>query len=122
MSITTIFLLVVIGISAGLLSGFVGVGGGLIIIPLLIVFVGLSQHEAQGTSLAVMLPPIGILAALNYSKAGLVKWEYAIVISLAFIIGGYFSSKWAVNMDPKLLKKIFGLILLIGGVKLIFTK
>ena len=65
MSISTCIILIVIGILAGILSGVVGVGGGLIIIPLLIILLGLSQHEAQGTSLAVMLPPIGILAAIN---------------------------------------------------------
>jgi uncharacterized membrane protein YfcA len=82
----------------------------------------LTQHEAQGTSLAVMLPPIGILAAWNYHKAGFVDWKYALIISMAFIIGGYLSSKWAVNVDAKTLKKVFGILLLVGGVKLIFGK
>ena len=122
MSITTLFLLILIGVCAGLLSGFVGVGGGLIIIPLLMLLVGFGQHLAQGTSLAVMLPPIGILAAWNYHKEGFVNWKYAMIISLAFIVGGYFSSKWAVQLDQKTLKKVFGVILLIGGLKLIFSK
>lgn len=122
MSITTLFLLILIGVCAGLLSGFVGVGGGLIIIPLLMLLVGFGQHLAQGTSLAVMLPPIGILAAWNYHKEGFVNWKYALIISLAFIVGGYFSSKWAVQLDQKTLKKVFGVILLIGGLKLIFSK
>lgn len=122
MSITTLFLLILIGVCAGLLSGFVGVGGGIIIIPLLMLLVGFSQHLAQGTSLAVMLPPIGILAAWNYHKEGFVNWKYALIISLAFIVGGYFSSKWAVQLDQKTLKKVFGVILLIGGLKLIFSK
>lgn len=122
MSLTILILLILIGLSAGLLSGFVGVGGGLIIIPLLMLLIGFGQHTAQGTSLAVMLPPIGILAALNYHKEGLVNWKYALIISLAFIIGGYFSSKWAVSMDEKTLKRVFGIMLLLGGIKLIFTK
>jgi len=122
MSFTTLFLLVLIGLCAGLLSGFVGVGGGIIIIPLLMLLVGMGQHNAQGTSLAVMLPPIGILAAWNYHKEGFVNWKYAVIISLAFIIGGYFSSKWAVTVDTKTLKKVFGLILLLGGLKLILSK
>ena len=75
MSILTCLILIIIGILAGILSGVVGVGGGLIVIPLLVVLLGLSQHESQGTSLAMMLPPIGILAAINYHKAGFVKWE-----------------------------------------------
>lgn len=122
MSLTTLLFLVIIGLCAGLISGFVGIGGGLIIIPLLMLLVGFGQHAAQGTSLAVMLPPIGILAALNYHKEGFVNWKYALVISMAFIIGGYFSSKWALSIDEKTLKKIFGLMLLLGGFKLIFTK
>ena len=79
MSFITIIFLIIIGLLAGILSGVVGVGRAIVIIP------GLSQQEAQGTSLAVMLPPIGILAAVNYYKAGFVKWEYAIIIALTFL-------------------------------------
>ena len=120
MSISTLFLLILIGMSAGLLSGVVGVGGGIIIIPLLMLLIGLDQYQAQGTSLAVMLPPIGILAALNYHKAGFVEWKYAMIIAVTFIIGGYLGSRWAVTVDVRTLKKIFGVIMLIGGLKLIF--
>ena len=120
MSISTLFLLILIGMSAGLLSGVVGVGGGIIIIPLLMLFIGLDQHQAQGTSLAVMLPPIGILAAINYHKSGFIDWKYAMIIAAAFIVGGYFGSRWAVTVDARMLKKIFGVIMLIGGIKLIF--
>ena len=120
MSISTLFLLILIGISAGLLSGVVGVGGGIIIIPLLMLFIGLDQHQAQGTSLAVMLPPIGILAAWNYHKAGFVEWKYAMIIAATFIIGGYLGSRLAVTVNASTLKKIFGVIMLIGGLKLIF--
>ena len=122
MSIITCIILIVIGILAGLLSGVVGVGGGLIIIPLLIILLGLSQHEAQGTSLAVMLPPIGILAAINYHKAGFVKWEYSMIIAVTFIIGGYFGSKYAVNLRPEIVKRVFGIVMLIGALKMIFSK
>ncbi|MAZ54585.1 MAG: permease [Flavobacteriales bacterium] len=122
MSFTTLLFLILIGLAAGLLSGFIGVGGGIIIIPLLMIFLGMSQHQAQGTSLAVMLPPIGILAAWNYHKAGFVDWKFALIISATFIIGGYISSNWAVNIDVKSLKKFFGIMLLIGGLKLIFGK
>ena len=122
MSFTTLLFLILIGLAAGLLSGFIGVGGGIIIIPLLMIFLGMSQHQAQGTSLAVMLPPIGILASWNYHKAGFVDWKFALIISATFIIGGYISSNWAVNIDVKSLKKFFGIMLLIGGLKLIFGK
>ena len=122
MTISTCIILIVIGILAGLLSGVVGVGGGLIIIPLLIILLGLSQHEAQGTSLAVMLPPIGILAAINYHKAGFVKWEYSMIIAITFIIGGYFGSKYAVSLRPEIVKRVFGIVMLIGALKMIFSK
>ena len=111
MSTITLLFLILIGLAAGLLSGFIGVGGGIIIIPLLMILLGMTQHQAQGTSLAVMLPPIGILAAWNYHKAGFVDWKYALIISAAFIVGGYLSSKLAVNVDAKTLKKVFGIIL-----------
>ena len=122
MSISTCIILIVIGILAGILSGVVGVGGGLIIIPLLIILLGLSQHEAQGTSLAVMLPPIGILAVINYHKAGFVKWEYAMIIAITFIIGGYFGSKYAVTLRPEIVKRVFGIVMLFGALKMIFSK
>jgi len=122
MSISTCIILIVIGILAGLLSGVVGVGGGLIMIPLLIILLGLSQHQAQGTSLAVMLPPIGILAAINYHKAGFVEWEYAMIIAVTFIIGGYFGSKYAVSLRPEIVKRVFGIVMLIGALKMIFSK
>ena len=122
MSISTIFILIIIGLLAGILSGIVGIGGGLLMIPMLIFFLGLSQHAAQGTSLAVMLPPIGILAAMNYYKAGFIEWKFALIIATAFIIGGYFGSKFAVSVSPVLLKKIFGAVLLVAAVKMIFGK
>lgn len=122
MSISTILILIIIGLLAGILSGIVGIGGGLLMIPMLIFFLGLSQHAAQGTSLAVMLPPIGILAAMNYYKAGFIEWKFALIIAATFIIGGYFGSKFAVSVSPALLKKIFGAVLLVAAVKMIFGK
>ena len=122
MSISTILILIIVGLLAGILSGIVGIGGGLLIIPMLIFFLGLSQHTAQGTSLAVMLPPIGILAAMNYYKAGFIEWKFAFIIATAFIIGGYFGSKFAVSVSPVLLKKIFGAVLFVAAVKMIFGK
>ena len=120
--INLLFVLSIAASVAGFMAGLLGVGGGIIIIPLLMLLIGMGQHSAQGTSLAVMLPPIGILAAWNYHKEGFVNWKYALIISLAFVIGGYFSSKWAVNIDSKTLKKVFGLMLLLGGIKLMFSK
>ena len=122
MSISTFFILIVIGFLAGSLSGFVGVGGGILMIPLLIIFLGLDQHYAQGTTLFAMLPPIGILAAMNYYKEGFVKWEYALVIACTFVIGGYFGSKLSLSLPSSTVRRVFGVIMLIGSIKLIFSR
>ena len=122
MSFSSFIILIVIGLLAGVLSGFVGVGGGLLMIPLLMLFLGLSQFEAQGTALVAMLPPIGILAAMNYFKSGYVKWEYAVVIALTFVIGGYFGSKMSLSLDPTTVRKVFGVVMFFAAIKLIFSK
>lgn len=117
----TILILVCIGLAAGMLSGLIGIGGGIIIVPMLL-FVGLTQQQAQGTSLAVMLPPVAFLAVLNYHKAGYIDWKYAIIISVFFVVGSYFGSKIAINVDQRTLKKIFGLVLLIIAGKMLLSK
>ncbi len=122
MTITTIIILVIIGIAAGIFSGLIGVGGGLIMIPLFVLFIGLNQHEVQGLSLAVMLPPVTLLAALNYHQAGAINWKMAIIVSAFFIIGGYFGSKFALKIDQQTLKKVFGVVILIVALKMIFGK
>ena len=122
MSVSTFIILIIIGLLAGLLSGLVGVGGGILMIPLLIIFLGLTQHEAQGTALFAMLPPIGILAAINYYKEGFVKWEYAIVIAFTFVIGGYLGSKLSLSLPPQMVRRVFGVIMLLGAIKLISSK
>lgn len=121
MSLQTIFILIAIGIIAGMLSGFVGIGGGIIIVPALIYFVGFSQHEAQGTSLLLMLPPIGILAVMNYYKAGQINWKYGIIVALAFVVGGFFGSKLSLKLNPNLVKVIFGAIMLLISVRLLIN-
>ena len=121
MDLSTLLLLALIGLFAGILSGMIGVGGGIIIVPALVYLLGMTQHSAQGTSLALMLPPIGILAAMNYYKAGALNIKYAVVIALAFIIGGYFGSKVSLTfISEEMMKKIFGIIMLIVSIKLVF--
>ncbi len=122
MTTTTIVLIVIIGLLAGIFSGLIGVGGGLVMIPLFVILIGLNQHEAQGLSLAVMLPPVTLLAALNYHKAGAINWKMALIISFVFVIGGYFGSKWALKIDQIMLRKIFGVIILIVALKMIFSR
>ena len=122
MQTDTILILIAIGLTAGILSGFVGIGGGLLIVPALIFFLGMSQFEAQGTSLAMMLPPIGILAVINYNKTGNLNWTYALILAAVFIIGGYIGSKISLSLSPQVVKKIFGVLMLIAAFKLIFSK
>ena len=121
MTTTTLILLLCIGLLAGVLSGLIGIGGGIIMIPLLLLL-GLSQHQAQGTSLAVLAVPVTALAAFNYYKEGYVDWKYAAIIAVFFVIGGYIGSKFALQIDEKVLRKIFGFILLLVAGKLIFGK
>ena len=122
MTVSTIIILSIIGILTGIFSGLLGVGGGLIMIPMFIFFLGFSQHMAQGMSLAVMLPPVTILAAWNYHKAGEIDWKIALIVSVLFIIGGFFGSKIALKIDQQLLKKIFGVFIILVGIKMLLGK
>lgn len=122
MNIPELLILIIIGLIAGIISGTLGVGGGIVIIPCLVFFLGLSQHQAQGTSLAFMLPPIGLLAAYNYYKNGYVNIKFAVVLIFAFVLGAYIGSIISISISDKLLKKIFGLFLLIAGIKMILEK
>jgi len=121
MTIPTIIIVMGIGLIAGMLSGLIGVGGGIIMVPMLLLM-GFTQQQAQGTSLAALLPPVTLFAVINYNKAGFIDWRYAIIISSLFIIGGYFGSKIAINIDQRTLKKIFGGLLLLVAGKMIFGK
>jgi uncharacterized membrane protein YfcA len=121
MTTQTILLLILIGLFAGMMSGFVGIGGGVIIVPALIYIMGLSQHEAQGTSLILMLPPIGILAVMNYYKAGQLNLNYGIIIAIAFVIGGYFGSKISLKINPTIVKLIFGGLMVYVSFKMIYS-
>ncbi len=116
----TIFILVFIGILAGIASGFIGVGGGIIIVPALVFALGLTQHEAQGTSLLLMLPPIGILAVMNYYKAGEINLTYGAVIAVTFVIGGYIGSKIALKLSPAWVKLIFGILMVYVAAKMVY--
>jgi uncharacterized protein len=120
---TTMFLiLIVIGIVTGVMAGMLGIGGAIIMIPALVFIMGISQQTAQGTSLAVMLPPIGILAAYNYYKAGQVNIKFAIILAVCFLIGSYFGSRLALTLPQQLLKKIFGVLLLLVAAKMLLSK
>ena len=122
MNLTTIIILVIIGFMTGVFGGLFGVGGAIMMIPAMVYFLGVDQHTAQGTSLAVMLPPIGLFAAYNYYKAGQVNIWYALIIAVTFMVGGYFGSKIALHLPEQLMKKIFAVFLILVALKLIFSK
>ena len=115
--------LMAIGVLAGILSGFMGVGGGVIMIPLMMLLLGYDQHQAQGMSLAVLAVPVTFVAALTYHKSGYpINWKFAVLIAIFFVVGGFLGSKLAVKIDQVVLKKIFAVILLIVAIRLFFSK
>jgi uncharacterized membrane protein YfcA len=113
---------IVLGLGTGVLSGFVGIGGGIVLIPALVLFFGLTQPQAQGTTVALLVLPIGILAAWNYYTAGLVNFKIVIFVAIGFLAGGFIGSKFAVQMPTEVLQKIFGCVLLVIGAYLIIKK
>jgi uncharacterized membrane protein YfcA len=122
MAISTLLVLVLIGVLAGLLSGFVGVGGGILIVPALMWGLGFTQHQATGTSLAVLLLPVGILAVINYHKSGNLDWRAALIISTTFVVGAYFGSKMSLALPAATVRKVFGGVMILAAIKLIFGK
>lgn len=122
MSVTTILILVAIGLIAGILGGMVGLGGGIIMIPAMVMFLAMDQRMAQGTSIAVMLPPIGLLAVINYYKAGYVNVPYALIIAATFMIGGFFGSKLALAVPATAMRKMFAFLLVAIAAKMFFQK
>lgn len=122
LDLQAIGLLVIVGVVAGLLSGFVGVGGGIVMVPALVWLLGYSQHQAQGTSLAVLMLPVVFLAVRNYYKEGMIDWRVVGVIAVAFVAGGYFGSKGALSLPADTVKRVFGALLLFVAVKLILGK
>jgi uncharacterized membrane protein YfcA len=113
---------IVLGLVAGLLSGLIGIGGGTIIVPALVFLFGLSQHQAQGTTLALLVPPIGFLAAWTYYKQGYVDLHIAALICLGFFFGGLLGAKFAAKLSALALERVFGIALLLISLKMIFAK
>jgi len=113
------FLYAVLGLFAGMASGLIGIGGGIIVVPCLVYFLGFSQHMAQGTTLAMMVPPIGLLAALTYYRRGYVNLPVAGLLCLGFVLGGYFGAKLATGFSEEALRKVFGVCLLLVALYMI---
>lgn len=116
--------LIIIGLLGGMLSGMFGIGGGVIMVPLMVFLLSFTQHQAQGTSLAVLSFPVAFVAAYNYYKSGenVVDWKFAIIIAVSFVVGGYLGSKLAISINQTTLKKLFSLVLLVAAIKLFFSK
>ena len=115
-----ILILLLIGLVAGVLSGVIGIGGGIVIVPALVYFIWFSQRTAQGTSLAILLLPIGLLGVIQFYKAGYVDVKVTAIIALAFFIGSYFGSRIALTVPQELLKKCFAVLLMVIGIKMLF--
>ena len=115
-------ILVIIGLVAGFLGGMIGLGGAIILIPAMVLFLAMDQRMAQGTTIAIMIPPIGLFSAYNYYKAGYVNVRYALVIATVFMLGGYLGSRLALQVPVPVLKKIFAAVLALIAVKMIFAK
>lgn len=119
---TTFMILALIGLLAGTMGGMVGIGGGLIIVPAMVYLMGVDQKTAQGTSIAIMLPPIGLFAAYNYYKAGYINIKYAAVIAATFLLGGYLGSKMAIALPDAIVKKVFAVFMIITAAKMLLSK
>lgn len=117
-----IILLVLIGVVAGTLSGLLGIGGGIVLVPALIFLFGYSQHLAQGTTLALMVPPIGILAAWTYYREGNVNLPAAAWMCAGFVVGGLLGARWAAALPELMLRRAFGVFFLLMSLKMIFSK
>lgn len=122
MSITDILILLSIGLVAGILSGLVGIGGGIVIVPVLVYYFAMNQKTAQGTVLFMFLLPIGILGVINYYKAGHVDMKAAIIMALTFAVGSYIGSRTAIAIDTKLVKQFFAVVMILVGVKMLLGK
>jgi uncharacterized membrane protein YfcA len=119
---TEILILLAIGLLAGFLSGLVGIGGGIVVVPVLVYTFSLSQKSAQGTTLFMFLLPVGILGVYNYYKAGHVDFRLAAIMAITFVVGSYFGSKTAISIDTKAVKQIFAFCMILVGVKMLLGK
>jgi uncharacterized membrane protein YfcA len=120
MDIQTILIIIMVGVAAGMLSGLVGVGGGIIIVPALVYFIGFSQKTAQGTSLALIMLPVGIFGVMQYYKQGHVDYRIVAILAIGFLAGSFFGSKLALSISQETLKKVFAILMIIIAFKMLF--
>ncbi|MBP9213153.1 MAG: sulfite exporter TauE/SafE family protein [Chitinophagaceae bacterium] len=120
MTFTTILILIIIGVVAGMLSGLIGIGGGIVIVPALVFFLGFSQLKAQGTSLGILLLPVGLLAVTQYYKQGHIDVKVVLIVSASFLVGGLLGSKLALSVSETTVKKFFAMMLIFIAFKMLF--
>ncbi len=120
MDTTYIIGILIIGFMAGFISSLVGIGGGVVVVPALVLIFGVGQKTAQGTTLAMLSFPVALVGAYNYYKAGAVDWKTAALLALTFMVGGYFGSKLVVGLDLSIVKKIFAVMMLVVALKYLF--
>ncbi len=124
MDLSIILTLMIVGLLAGIFSGMFGIGGGVVMVPLMVFALGYTQQQAQGTSLAVLAVPVTFLAAYTYHTSGddPINFKYAFIIAICFVLGGYFGTKIAISINESLLKKLFSVLLVIVAIKMFFSK
>ena len=120
MDTQTILIIIMVGIAAGILSGLVGVGGGIIIVPALVYFIGFSQKTAQGTSLAMIMLPVGIFGVMQYYKQGHVDFKIVGLLAIGFLAGSFFGSRIALSISQETLKKVFAMLMILIAIKMLF--
>jgi hypothetical protein len=118
---TTVLILLAIGLFSGMLGGLVGIGGGIVLVPALIYFLGFSQLNAQGTSLALIMFPVGILAVINYYKQGHIDFNIVFILAIGFVIGSFLGSKFAMNIPQEIIKKCFAILMIYIAFKMLFS-
>lgn len=121
-AITAIIGVIILGLVAGYLSGLVGIGGGIVMVPVLVLVYGFTQHKAQGTTLALLMIPVGIFGVMNYYKSGNVDIKTALLLCCGFVLGSYLGSKTAISLSQDTLRKIFAIIMFVVAVKMFFQK
>ena len=114
----TYVIYILTGFFAGIVSGVFGIGGGTIMVPMFVLWFGLTQHQAQGTALAVTLPPVFLLAVLRYYYSGNVKVMMAMMVAVGFLFGAFFGAHWIQNVPEASLKRVFGIFLVLIGLKM----
>jgi hypothetical protein len=116
------WMILLVGLVVGLVSGIVGIGGGILFVPALIWLLGMDQHKAQGTSLGALLLPVGIFAFLEYYRKGNADVRVAAILAAGFLVGGYFGAVGAHHISDLWLRRIFALTLVAIGSRMFFTQ